>query len=120
MSPHHKPKTTTPDGIALQILYAIDGNVTSAPLLIEKFKVTKQRISYLLTGLIKAGWLRKAGKDYVLTAKAKKSTAQPEPSIANVAAPVKDSQPDKPPTTQAFSTASVTSKTQLLPSGELS
>jgi DNA-binding IclR family transcriptional regulator len=79
-------------GVAREIVKAIDGGITSAPLLTEKFKFTKQRTSYLLTALTKAGWLQKDGKDYALTPKAKKSTAQAESSIASEAAPVKESQ----------------------------
>jgi hypothetical protein len=85
-----------PTGVARELLAAIDGGITSASLLIEKFKVSKQRISYLLASLTKAGWLRKDGKDYALTPKAQKSTAQTESSIASEAAPVKASQASEP------------------------
>jgi hypothetical protein len=104
---HHRPskKSTPPSGVALALLQAIDGGITSATLLAEKFEVSKQRISYLLIGLIKAGLLRKDGKDYALSTKAKKSTALAAQSIAFEAASVKDSQASEPPTTQVPQTA---------------
>jgi DNA topoisomerase VI subunit B len=90
-----KTKTGIPTGVAREMIEAIDGGIIGGPLLAEKFKFTKQRTSYLLSGLIKAGWLRKDGKNYGLTPKAKKSTAQAESSNAYESAPVKDSQTSK-------------------------
>jgi DNA-binding MarR family transcriptional regulator len=72
-----KTRGEAPTGVALEMMRAIAGGVTSATLLAEKFKVTKQRISYLLNGLIKAGWLRKNGKAYASRRKPKSQRLKP-------------------------------------------
>jgi hypothetical protein len=94
MSParHLKPKTEVPTGVAREMIAAIDGGITSAKLLAEKLCIPIQSVSRWAKRLQKTGWLRKDGKNYALTPKAKKLTPKTESSVAFEAALVKDSQ----------------------------
>jgi hypothetical protein len=82
----------SPTGIALAMLRALDGGITSATLLAETLHIPIQSVSRWAKRLQKAGLLRKSGKDYALTPKAKKLTPEAESLIAYESAPVKDSQ----------------------------
>jgi hypothetical protein len=74
------------------MIKAIGGGITSATPLAEKLSIPIQSVSRWAKRLQTSGLLRKDGKDYALTPKAKKLTPKAESSIAYEAAPVKDSQ----------------------------
>jgi hypothetical protein len=76
------------------MIQAIASGITSATPLSEKLRIPIQSVSRWAKRLQTAGWLRKDGKIYALTPKAKKLTPQPESSVACGSSPVNDVQTD--------------------------
>jgi hypothetical protein len=81
-----------PTGVDLKMLKAIVGGVKGTTLLVEKLRILLPNVSRSIKRLRRAGWIRKAGKDYAPTPKAKKLSLIWESPTACGSAPVKEEQ----------------------------
>jgi hypothetical protein len=78
------------------MLKAIASGITRVTLLAEKLQIPLPNASRSTKRLRRAGWIRKEGKDFVRTPKAKKLSSKSESQTVSGSAPVKEEQATEP------------------------